>query len=164
MLTRRSVVLSLATTAALAPIERSLAKASQPATPVNFAIPANACDCHAHIYGDPKQFPLSPKRNYTPDTSSPAEMTTLHHALHMQRVVIVSPGGPYGTDNAVTIYGMKVRGASARGIASIDDDTPERELDRLEQLGFRGIRINLRPYFPADPTASRAWGGSAGVL
>ena len=154
MLTRRRVVLGTAA-AALMPIERSFAKASQPSAAVNFEVPLNACDCHAHIYGDPKQFPMSPKRNYTPDTSSPPEMTKLHRALHMKRVVIVNPGGPYGTDNSVTIWGMKFRGPNARGIASIDDSTSENELDRLGRLGFRGIRIDLRSLFRADPAAAR---------
>jgi hypothetical protein len=31
---------------------------SQPATPVNFAVPADACDCHTHIHGDPRRFPF----------------------------------------------------------------------------------------------------------
>ncbi len=153
MLTRRRVVLGTAA-AALVPIERSFAKASQPSTRVNFEIPANACDCHAHIYGDLKRFPLLPSRDYTPDTSSPPEMTKLHRALHMKRVVIVNPR-PFGTDNSVTIWGMKFRGPNARGIASIDDNTPERELDRLEQLGFRGIRIDPRPFFPSNPAEGR---------
>jgi hypothetical protein len=28
------------------------AKASQPSMPVNFDVPAGACDCHTHIHGD----------------------------------------------------------------------------------------------------------------
>jgi predicted TIM-barrel fold metal-dependent hydrolase len=153
MLTRRSVILGAAA-AVVVPVERGFARASQPSTPVNFEIPANACDCHAHIYGDPKQFPMSPNRVYTPDTSSPAEMTALHRALQMKRVVIVNPA-PYGTDNSVTIWGMKVRGKNARGIAVIDDNTSENELDRLERSGFRGIRIDLRTLFRTDPAAAR---------
>jgi hypothetical protein len=41
----------------------------------------------------------------------------------MQRVVIVTPS-VYGTDNAATLYGMQARGADAREVAVIDDQTP----------------------------------------
>ena len=44
----------------------------------------------------------------------------------MERVVIVTPS-VYRTDNSATIFGMKARGASARGIAVIDDAIPQAE-------------------------------------
>jgi hypothetical protein len=97
MLTRREVILGTAS-AALIPIERGFAKASQPSTPVNFEIPPNACDCHPHIYG-PQMWS---QRNYTPETNTLAEMTKLHQALHMKRVVIITPGRVYGIDNSYT--------------------------------------------------------------
>ncbi|MEO6783612.1 MAG: hydrolase, partial [Bradyrhizobium sp.] len=48
----------------------ALAKASQPATPVNFDVPAHACDCHTHIHGDPEKFPFFSGRVYTPEPAS----------------------------------------------------------------------------------------------
>jgi len=132
----------------------AFAKASQPATPVSFAVPAGACDCHTHIFADPKEFPLSPKRIYTPETALPAEMSALHRALHIERVVIVTPS-IYGTDNAATLYGMKARGATARGVAVIGDKTSEAELDAMHRAGIRGIRINLVQAGQSDPTLSR---------
>ncbi len=116
-----------------------LAKAAQPKTPVNFAIPAHACDCHTHIFGD---FPLSAGRSYTPEFASPKEMTALHRALHIQRVVIVTPS-IYGSDNSSSLQGMKARGKNARGVAVIDDLTTEKDLDRMHVAGMRGIRLNL---------------------
>jgi len=130
------------------------AKASQPATPVNFAVPAHACDCHTHIVGDPERFPFSPSRTYTPEMALPEEMSALHHALGIERVVIVTPS-VYGTDNSATLYGMKARGATARGIAVIDEKTPERDLDAMGQAGVRGIRLNLATAGPADPAVAR---------
>ena len=99
------------------------AKAAQPSTPVNFDVPAGACDCHTHIHGDPQRFPFYSGRVYTPETALPEEMAALHKALHVQRVVIVTPS-VYGTDNSATLYGMQARGADARGVAVIDDATP----------------------------------------
>jgi predicted TIM-barrel fold metal-dependent hydrolase len=130
------------------------AKASQPATPVNFAVPAGACDCHTHIYADPARFPYAANRAYTPETALPDEMTALHRALHMQRVVIVTPS-VYGTDNAATLFGMKARGANARGVAVIDERTSDSALDDIGRAGVRGIRLNLATTGISDPVVAR---------
>jgi predicted TIM-barrel fold metal-dependent hydrolase len=132
----------------------SFAKAAQPATPVSFDVPAGACDCHTHIHGDPEKFPFFSGRVYTPEMALPDEMAALHKALHMQRVVIVTPS-VYGTDNSATLYGMKARGADARGVAVIDDKTPERELDAMGRAGVRGIRLNLATGGVNDPAVGR---------
>ena len=121
---------------------------------VNFAVPAHACDCHTHIFGDPAQFPLSPKRAYTPETASPQEMAALHRALHVERVVIVTPS-VYGTDNSATLYGMKARGRTARGVAVIDEHTPEAELDAMGKAGVCGVRLNLATAGVNDPAIAR---------
>jgi predicted TIM-barrel fold metal-dependent hydrolase len=84
----------------------------------------------------------------------PDEMAALHKALHMQRVVIVTPS-VYGTDNSATLYGMKARGADARGVAVIDDKTPESELDAMGRAGVRGIRLNLATGGVNDPAIGR---------
>ena len=130
------------------------AQASQPTTPVNFEVPAGACDCHTHIHGDPGKFPFFPGRAYTPGTALPEEMTKLHKALHMQRVVIVTPS-VYGTDNSTTLHGMNARGADARGVAVVDDGTPESSLDAMGRAGVRGIRLNLFTGGVSDPSLVR---------
>src|SRR5262249_33481932 len=55
-------------------------------------------------------------------------------------------------DNRATLYGMKARGATARGVAVIDDKTPESELEALHAAGVRGIRLGFRMAFINDPT------------
>jgi predicted TIM-barrel fold metal-dependent hydrolase len=154
MPTRRNFLTGVIATGVLLRSRPSFAKASQPATPVNFDIPPHACDCHTHIYGDPNEFPLPSPRLYTPEATQPEEMSALHRALHMERVVIVTPS-VYGTDNSVTLYGMKARGASARGVAVIDDKTPESDLDTMGRAGVRGIRIISGAAGPVDPAAAR---------
>ena len=130
-------------------------KAAQPSTPVNFDVPAGACDCHTHIHGDPEKFPFAATRVYTPEPASPEEMAALHKALHIQRVVIVTPS-VYGTDNSATLFGMKARGNDARGVAVIDDKTTEAQLDTMNADGFRGIRLNLATGGINDPNVGRA--------
>src|SRR2546421_9784333 len=128
MLTRREVLIGAIAAGATMHFRTGFAKASQPATPVNFDVPAGACDCHTHIHGDPEKFPFFSGRVYTPEPALPEEMAALHRALHIRRVVIVTPS-IYGTDNSSTLYGMQARGAHARGVAVIDDKTPDSERD-----------------------------------
>src|SRR5437588_8901566 len=81
-------------------------------------------------------------------------MAALHNSLHIQRVVIVTPSF-YGTDNSATLYGMKARGADARGVAVINEKTPESEVDAMDRAGIRGIRLNLTTGGINDPTVAR---------
>jgi predicted TIM-barrel fold metal-dependent hydrolase len=150
MIGRREFVLGAAAAGVLMQPRFGYAKASQPATNVNFDVPAGACDCHTHIHGDPAKFPWFAGRTYTPETALPEEMTALHKTLKIQRVVIVTPS-VYGPDNSATIYGMAARGNDARGVAVIDDKTTDAELDRLGSLGFKGVRLNLSTAGINDP-------------
>jgi hypothetical protein len=154
MLTRRNFLAGVISIRALTRGRHSFEKASQPATLVNFDIPPHSCDCHTHIYGDPNEFPHPSPRLYTPEATPPEEMSALHRALHMERVVIVTPS-VYSTDNSATLYHMKARGTTARGVAIIDDKTPNSDLDAMNRTGVRGIRIISGPGGPVDPAAAR---------
>jgi predicted TIM-barrel fold metal-dependent hydrolase len=157
VLSRREVLIGAATAGAAAiirPMTSVLASASQPFTPVNFAVPAGACDSHTHIFGDPQRFPFSPARIYTPEPASIDEMRSLHRALHTDRAVVVHPS-VYGTDNACTLDAIKQLGSGARGIALIDDKTPDTALDEMDRSGIRGIRINLETAGLTDPAFAR---------
>ena len=154
MPTRRELMPGTIATGIAMHTRDAFAKASQPATAVNFAVLAGACDCHTHIHGDPAKFPFFSGRVYTPEKALPEEMALLHKSLHMQRVVIVTPS-VYGTDNSATLYGMKARGADARGVAVIDAKTPDSDLDAMNAAGVRGIRLNLATGGISDPAVAR---------
>jgi predicted TIM-barrel fold metal-dependent hydrolase len=154
MLTRRGILLASIAAGVTMPNRTVLAKAAQPSTPVNFDVPAGACDCHTHIHADPAKFPFFAGRVYTPELASPEEMSALHRALNIERVVIVTPS-VYGPDNSATLFGMKARGPTARGVAVIDDKTPESDLDAMNHEGFRGIRLNLATGGISDPNVGR---------
>src|SRR5262249_26256611 len=154
MLTRRDMLIGAVAAGAVVSARPLSAKRSQPSTPVNFDVPAGACDSHTHIHGDPEKFPFFAGRVYTPETALPEEMAALHKALHIQRVVIVTPS-VYGPDNSATAFGMKARGANARGVAVIDDKTSEADLDAMAQAGFRGIRLNLATGGVNDPNVGK---------
>jgi len=155
MLNRRNLLLASIAAGVAVPNRTAFAKAAQPMTPVNFEVPPGACDCHTHIHGDPEKFPFFAGRVYTPEPASPEEMAALHKALHSERVVIVTPS-VYGTDNSATLFGIKFRGNTARGVAVIDDKTPESDLDSMGKAGIRGMRINLATSGVNDPSVGRA--------
>ena len=142
------------TAAFVEPTTPANASASQPHTPVNFDVPPGACDAHTHIFGDPARFPWTPSRVYTPEQASIPEMRSLHKALHTERVVIVNPS-VYGTDNSCTLDAIKQLGPGARGVAVIDEKTPDAALDEMYRNGIRAIRINLETTGQSDPELAR---------
>jgi predicted TIM-barrel fold metal-dependent hydrolase len=157
MISRRDVVIGGALIGAselVLPAARVLAMASQPATQVKFDVPPGACDCHTHVFADPQRYPLFAGRTYTPETASVDEMRKMHRALHTTRVVVVQPS-IYGTDNSATLDGIKQLGSNARGIAVIDDKTPDAALTQMNQAGIRGVRINLENDGQSDPALGR---------
>ena len=157
MLTRREILKGAGAAAAALLLrggESVFASASQPATPVNVDVPKDACDCHTHIFGDPRRFPYFSGRVYTPESASIAEMRSLHRALHTGRVVIVQPS-VYGTDNSCTLDAIKELGPGARGIAAVDEKISDAMLDEMHQGGIRGIRINLETAGQFDPAVAQ---------
>ncbi len=159
-LTRRDglklgVAVAVGARAATAP---AAARASEAAptvrTAVDFAVPEGACDCHVHVFPDPAAFPFWEGRGYTPPVATAADLLALQTALHMDRVVIVTPS-VYGTDNRATLDGMRRLGPGrARGVAVIGADTTAAELDAMHAAGVRGIRVNLETAGIVDPAAS----------
>ncbi|MFZ0209256.1 MAG: amidohydrolase family protein [Roseiarcus sp.] len=123
-------------------------------TPVSFAVPEGAADCHVHVIADPAKFPFWPGRVYTPPVATADDLLALQHALHMDHVVIVTPS-VYGTDNSATLDGLRRLGTQrARGIAVIDDKTSPVDLNAMAKAGVCGIRINLETAGIFDPAAS----------
>jgi len=126
-------------------------------TPLEFALPPDACDCHTHVYADPARFPMAPERVYTPEVVEAEELIGFHRRLGFGRVVVVHPN-THGTDNSVTLYAMRMYGAGARGVALIDERTSDEEIESMTAAGMRGARINLRlkQGDEADVTSGRA--------
>src|SRR5262249_9541181 len=85
VIVRREFMLGAAASGVLMQPRFGYAKASQPATNVNFDVPAGACDCHTHIHGDPVKFPWFAGRTYTPETALPEEMTAAQCAQNPAR-------------------------------------------------------------------------------
>ena len=100
--------------------------------------PANAADCHIHIYDARFQPPVG-----KPLHGTVADYRLLQKRIGVSRVVIVQPRN-YATDNSVTVDAIKQLGIeNARGIAVLHPTVTEPELKRLNEAGIRGIRFTL---------------------
>ncbi len=111
----------------------------------NFEVPSLACDTHFHVFGPKEKFPYGSELRYTPPLAPLENYLALADQLNMERMVFIQPSA-YGKDNTCMLEAMYAVGDNCRGIVDIDDDAPEEELERLNALGVRGIRINVSPY------------------
>jgi D-galactarolactone isomerase len=102
--------------------------------------PANACDCHMHIYN--ARFPIAPSATLKPADALPSDYKLLQKRIGTTRNVIVTPS-TYGTDNSATLDGMSQLAPNVRGVAVVDTSVSDAELKRLHGLGMRGTRFNL---------------------
>ena len=115
-------------------------KYSSGTEPHKLKVPANACDCHHHIYGS--QYKVDPRSTLRPGDASVDDYRTLQKRIGTSRNVIVQPS-TYGTENAPTLDALVAFGPSARAVVVVDTTVTEAELKRMHGLGARGIRFNL---------------------
>jgi len=109
--------------------------------PAKLKVPADACDCHHHIYDG--RFPIAPTATLKPGDAKVPDYRALQKRIGTTRSVVVQPS-TYGTDNSCTLDGMAQLGsATTRGVAVVDTSVTDEELKRLHGLGIRGIRFNL---------------------
>src|SRR3954454_23138770 len=68
--------------------------------PPKLKAPANACDCHHHIYGS--QYKGDPRATLRPGDPSVADYRAFQKRMRTTRNVVVQPS-TYGTENAPTL-------------------------------------------------------------
>jgi predicted TIM-barrel fold metal-dependent hydrolase len=102
--------------------------------------PSGACDCHVHVIGPKRVFPLAAGHAYMPMDAPVGALVDMLRRLALPRVVLVQPSF-YRTDNACMLDAMaQIEGA--RGVAVLSDAS-NAELDDLHARGIRGLRINI---------------------
>jgi 2-pyrone-4,6-dicarboxylate lactonase len=106
------------------------------------AVPPNACDCHAHVFGPGDRYPFTPHGLYTPADALPADHLHMLDALGLTRGVLTQPS-VYGTGNDAMLDAIKLDPGRLRGIAVVPYDVATREIERLHGAGVRGVRCNI---------------------
>lgn len=102
--------------------------------------PADAADCHIHIYDS--RFPFHPAAALHPAEPTVAHYRELQARIGTTRCVIVQPSSN-GTDNRCLLDALRRCGGDARGIAVVGRDVTDDALREMDGLGVRGIRFNL---------------------
>ena len=102
--------------------------------------PANATDCHHHIYD--AKYPVDPKATLRPADALVEDYRALQKRIGTTRNVIVQPS-TYGIDNRCTLDALVAMGPNARAVVVVNDTVTDAELQRMHAMGARGIRFNL---------------------
>ena len=126
----------------ISPLDRPCAPPDPIPRPPSFAVPAHACDCHAHIFEPPERYPYKTVRRYTPSVATAGDYRRMLDALGLERAVIVQTGIYHGND--VTYDAIKASGGKWRGIALLEGNVTTDQIARLNDAGFRGVRLNPR--------------------
>ncbi|MGO4001486.1 amidohydrolase family protein [Pseudomonas fluorescens] len=105
-------------------------------------VPELATDCHFHIFGPSGQYPFATPRMYNPQEASVADYQSMAATVGIQRMVVVQ-ASVYGVDNRCLLDSIQQLGSDrTRGIAVINLQTPEADLEKMAEAGVRGIRFN----------------------
>jgi len=115
---------------------------SRPHEPQLFQLPDHACDCHAHVFGPADRYPFAADRLYTAPDALPRQLRRMLDKLGVARAVLVQPS-VYGTDNSAMLDAMAADPERLRGVAVVDDNIPDEELESMHAAGVRGLRCNL---------------------
>jgi 2-pyrone-4,6-dicarboxylate lactonase len=111
-----------------------------------FAAPPNACDSHFHVFGPADKYSYGTDIRYKPPYEPVERYLKLARRLGLVRYVFVQPSA-YGFDNSCMLDAMReLDPAVRRGIIDLDENhTSDRELDEIDAIGVRGIRVNISP-------------------
>jgi len=107
-----------------------------------FALPPNACDSHFHVFGPHAKFPYAPNRLFTPADAPKEDLFRLHQFLGFQRGVFVQ-STCHGTDNAVLVDLLNAGKGRYRGSVLLDPNTPDAEVEQLDEAGVCGVRLHF---------------------
>ena len=111
-------------------------------------LPAGACDAHVHVFGPQAHFPFAPGRSFTPCEAPKERLFALHAHLGIERCVVVQSNA-HGFDNSVTEDAIAAKKGSYVGIALAPLTISDRELRRLDSVGFRGARFHFMRHLGA---------------
>lgn len=114
-----------------------------PVTPPSFKLPTGSCDTHAHVISENQErYPFVTGRSYTPAPAPEETYLNVLRDMGMQRGVLVQPS-IYGTDNRYMLEVLQRNRALLRGVAVVDDQVCDKELESMHASGVRGVRINV---------------------
>jgi len=110
-------------------------------TKPSFVVPAGAVDAHCHVFGPGDVFSFAPERKYTPCDASREQLFALRDFLGFDKNVLVQ-ATCHGADNSALLDVLEHSADKARGVVTVKSDVTVAELERMHELGVRGVRFN----------------------
>ena len=111
------------------------------------SLPRGSCDCHAHVFGPQNRYAFLPDAKYIAPDASAADYARMLRTIGCDRAVLVQPS-VYGTDNSAMLDALRSGIFPFRGVAVVDENVTDRELEDMHEAGVRGVRINLAAWTP----------------
>jgi D-galactarolactone isomerase len=106
-------------------------------------LPAGAVDAQIHVYH--AEVPPQPGGPPLPGDYREAAYQAVQKRLGLERVVVVQANA-YQYDNSVLLAAMKKLGPNVKGVAVVNEKTPDAEIERLTKAGVVGQRIFQLPW------------------
>lgn len=98
-------------------------------------------DAHLHVV-DPR-FPLVPNHGYLPDPFTAEDYRSRVAGLGVVGGAVVS-GSFQAMDTTYLVDALEQLGPTFVGVAQLPADVPEEEIARLDRVGVRAVRLNVR--------------------
>lgn len=99
--------------------------------------PADACDCHTHVFD--ARFPAGPSP-YALPVADLATHAAMRARLGTRRAVLVQPA-PYGRDPACLLDALSSGGGDLRGVMIADEAVDDATLEAWHAAGIRALRF-----------------------
>lgn len=106
------------------------------------ALPVDACDTHAHVFGPADRYPYQDERDYTPPDAPLDNLLRLHEKLGVSRGVLTQPS-VLGTDNRAMLDAVARFPERLRAVVAFGSGVTEKAIDAFHASGARGLRLNL---------------------
>ena len=111
-------------------------------------LPKGACDSHVHVFGPSSVFPYAKDAPFVPADAPKEKLFAMHATIGVEHCVIVQ-STCHGFDNSVVADAIKAKNGAYCGVALAPASVDDKELKRLDVLGFRGVRFNFMKHLGA---------------
>ena len=115
-----------------------------------------AWDTHAHVIGDPREYPFAPGRGYTPGPAPLDDYLAMLDRFNIEHGVLVQPS-VYGHDHRCLFDALERANGRLMGVAVPSPEATTKDLANMHERGIRGVRCNLINPGGLSPAAVYSW-------
>jgi 2-pyrone-4,6-dicarboxylate lactonase len=108
----------------------------------SLALPADAWDSHAHVFGPFDGYPLLTERRYDPPLAPAEDYLSALDDVGFARGVLVHPSA-CGYDNSCTRDALRKARGRFVGVGVVQPSISDRELEQMHADGFCAVRVTV---------------------